>query len=196
MDSSKWTVFLPNGGSSVTQADGVVTTSGRGVLGSLSSFASPYEVSGSFAMQSGSEHFNIVIRSDLSGAAVGERTGLLVSFSNDGDQISIQRSTAASDGAILAVDSFSLTTGQMYSFRIRDDGSLVSLSIDNVERLSATSSFQTGGRVGFYSREFSETSTRIDSVTVSAVPEPETYGLVFGAICVLGRLLYPRRAVI
>ena len=68
IDSGKWSVILPGGSSSVVQSGGLLTTTARGVLGSVADFSAPYSISGSFTMLDGLEHFNIVFRSDLSGA--------------------------------------------------------------------------------------------------------------------------------
>jgi hypothetical protein len=153
IDSGKWSVILPGGSSSVVQSGGLLTTTARGVLGSVADFSAPYSISGSFTMLDGLEHFNIVFRSDLSGSDSFERRGLFVSFSNDSDVISIQRYNNASDTSILDQKSFSLTTNQSYSFSIIDDGFNVAVSVNGSAELSGSSSYLTGNKIGFYSRE-------------------------------------------
>lgn len=180
IDPAKWSTTLANGSSAVSESGGFLTTQARGILGSVNTFAGSYSIAGSFAMQDGLEHFNVTFRTDLSDTGVsGERNGVFVSFSNDGDQISIQK---FDDGTneFLAVKNYTLTTGQFYSFEIIDDGTNVSLSVDGVEELTGSDTFTSGGKIGFYSREFSGSSTQIDSITVSTVPEPSMYALVFG----------------
>jgi hypothetical protein len=175
-----WTVILPNGGSSVIENGGALTTAGRGILGSVAGFTSPYTISGSFTMNDSLEHFNVVFRTDLSAGDFGERRGIFVSFSNDGDQISIQRYSNAGDNELLAVKSYSLATSQSYSFEIMDTGSVVMLSIGGTLELTGSSNYSTGNKIGFYSREFGSTSTSVDSLTVTAIPEPATYSALIG----------------
>ncbi len=194
IDSGKWSVILPGGSSSVVQSGGVLTTTARGILGSVTDFSAPYSISGSFTMLNSLEHFNIVFRSDLSGADSFERRGLFVSFSNEGDVISIQRYNNAGDTSILGQKSYFLTTGQSYSFSIIDDGLNVALSVNGSSELSGSSSYSTGNKIGFYSREFSSTATSLDSVTVTAVPEPATYAAILGFVT-LGFVIFKRRSV-
>lgn len=183
LNSTLWSTILPTGNSSVAQSGGHVTTTGRGILATADAFAAPYVITGTFTMLSDLEHFNVSFRTDLSASSSYERMGMLVSFSNDGNEVSIQRFTSASDWALLAGATFTLTSGQAYSFSITDTGSDISLSIDGVSVLSATSTYATGGHISFYSREFPSTSTQIDSVTISAIPEPSSYAALLGALC-------------
>lgn len=191
LNSSLWTTILPTGSSSVVQSGGVVTTTARGILATANQFSSPLVISGTFTMQSSVEHFNVAFRTDLSTAGAGssfERAGMFVSFSNDGDQVSIQQFTSASDHATLASATFLLNSGQAYSFSITDTGSNVTLAINGVDQITASSTFSTGNFIGFYSREFSSTATAIDSITISAIPEPSTYVVIagLGALCFVG----------
>ena len=169
LETTKWTTILPNSSSSVIQSAGVITTTARGILGSVTSFTAPFSVSGSFTMLSELEHFNVVVRSDLSAGDFGERRGIFASFTNDGNQISLQRYNSAVDWDLLDLKSYTLTTGQQYSFELIDYGSTVTLAINGVLELTGTSSYSTGDHIGFYSREFSNTATAIDAVTVSRV---------------------------
>lgn len=202
LNTSIWTTILPTGNSSIVQGGGVLTTRGRGVLGTVASFAGPYTVSGSFAMEDGLEHFDIVLRSNLSSAGAGasyERAGLLIEFINDGQGISIDEFTdAANHNQIISTGpgGFAFTTGQFYTFSLTDTGSAVSLAVNGNLILSANTTFAMGSQIGFYSREFPSTSTQIDSVTITAitpVPEPSVYGLV-GATLTLGLGLWRKHA--
>jgi hypothetical protein len=86
LDASLWQTILPNGSSSVTQSGGGLTTTARGILGSVAGFSGPLTLSGTFTLLNDSEHFKIVLRSDLtSTGSYDERTGLIVAFANDGD---------------------------------------------------------------------------------------------------------------
>lgn len=187
LNSSNWTTILPTGSSTVVQAGGVVTTTARGILATANSFSTPYVISGTFTLLDGSEHFNVAFRTDLSDSGSSyERPGMLVTFSNDGDQISIQRFTNASDWSSLANASYVLNTSQAYSFSITDTGNLITLAVNGVDQISASSTYLTGGYIGFYSRELGSTATAIDSITISAIPEPSTYVAIFGVVALAG----------
>ncbi len=194
LNTVKWQALLPTGASSLSQSAGVVTTTGRGILASSDQFTAPYVVSGTFVMLSDDEHFNIAFRTDLSSEgenASFERAGILVSFSNDGDEISIQRFTTAADWSLLSGISYSLHTGQSYSFDLTDWGNMIGLKVDGSTVLSASSTYSTGGHLAFYSRE-TGTSTAIDSLTISAIPEPSAYTALLGCLA-LGVVAVRRR---
>jgi len=199
LNTSLWTTILPTGSSAITQSGGLLTTTGRGVLGTVGGFTAPYAVSGTFTMLDASEHFNIALRTDLSTTGAGssyERRGVLVSFSNNADQISIQRFNTALDWDLLTVASYTLSTGQSYAFSIVDTGTTVSLAIDGMAQLSASTGYSTGDKLAFYSRELGSTATAIDSVQVAVVPEPGTWGLIAGLAGLGIALLGCRKSVI
>ncbi len=176
LDTSKWTVILPQSSSSVVQSGGAVTTTARGILATNDGFSGGYSVSGMFTLLDPFEHFNIALRTDLSSTnSHHERAGLIVTFVNDGDGISIQELTNPIDDwrqvGTTGGGGFSLHTGQSYAFNILDTGTSVSVSVDGSLVLSADSTYGTGDRIAFYSREFGTTETRIDALTIAAVPE-------------------------
>lgn len=181
LDTSKWTTDLPFGGSTVVQNGGLLTTTGRGKLVTVSGYSSPYEISGTFTMNHADEHFLVGFRTSLSTIdGYATTSGMFVEFSNDGDNISIQGvgySPVASDHK-----GYSLVTGQSYSFVISDTGTQIAVSINGVTEITATTTNATGNKLAFYSREFSSTSTSIDSLTVTAIPEPGTYAAIVGAL--------------
>ena len=173
LDPTKWATILPFGSSSLVQSGGTLTTTGRGILATANDNAAPYVISGTFTMLNGLEHFNIVLRSDLSTVGAStffERLGVIVTFVNDGQGISIQLPSGqiASTGG----GGFRFVTGQAYAFRIYDTGSNISVEMDGVSVLSANTTFSLGGRIAMYSREFSTTATRLDSVTILAPSAP------------------------
>lgn len=180
VNPSLWSVILPNAGSSVVESGGVLTTNGRGVLGSLADFTAPYKISGSFVMNHHYEHFNVVLRTDFSAGDYDERRGILISFSNDGDDISIQRYNNGADWDLVDNKSYALTTGQSYAFEIVDTGSLIKLVVNGQLELSGSSNYSTGSKVGFYSREFGFTSTSVDSFTFATIPEPTAISNIAG----------------
>ena len=163
----------------MTQSGGGVTTTGRGILATANGYSEPYIINGAFALLDDSEHFNVSFRTDLTGSDFGEREGMLVSFSNDGDQISIQRYTSSVNWDLLASKSYTLTTGLTYFFSIFDDGTNVSLAINGVDQLTASNSYATGDQIAFYSREFGA-GTALDAVTISHVPDTGATALYMG----------------
>jgi hypothetical protein len=195
LDTSKWSTILPYGGSSVVQGGGVVTTTGRGILATANGYSTPYAILGVFTMLNDWEHFNVSFRTDLSTAGPGsalERSGLMVSFSNDGNELSIQRYTSATDWAQLAVKNFALVTGEPYFFSITDTGADITLAVNGVDELTASSTYSTGNHIAFYSREFSSAATSIDAVTVVGVPEVGVTAFYLG-LAILGLCLATRQ---
>lgn len=199
VDSSKWTTILPYGQSSITQTGGSLTTQGRGILATVDDFNGPIRIDGSFKLLDGLEHFNIAFRTDLSefGTPYAERSGMIVSFANDGDDISIQQFTEGTTAlAMVAHKSYALTSGLTYFFSIFDDGTNVSLAINGIQELAGSNSYATGNQIAFYSREFGSTATAIDSVTISHVPDMGVTGLyVIGALLGLVAARKPRFCV-
>jgi hypothetical protein len=186
--SVKWGQKFPYQNSVLAEESGALRTQARGQLYTTQEFGSPITVSGSFKMLDHFEHFGITLRSDLSEyGSFHELTGLLVSFSNDGDQIAIQRFSADTH-EILALESFGLATGQDYDFSITDTGTSVTLALDGIVRLTANTSFSTGGHLAFHSREFSETATLLNEVTIASVPDNSAPTALLLGIAGLGLL--------
>lgn len=194
LDPSKWTTILPYGTSSVTQSGGAVTTLGRGVLATANSYFQPYIINGSFTLLNDFEHFNVGFRTDLSflpdADLYNTLSGMFVSFANDGDQISIQGSGYNE----VTQKNYTLLTGQTYFFSIFDDGTEISLAINGVTELTASTTVATGSHAAFYSREFSNTATSLDSVNIVGVPE--TGAITWGLAVALVGLAVVRRKVV
>jgi len=171
LDASKWTTILPYGSSSVVQSGGVLTTTGRGILATVSDYSSPYVINGAFTLLNDYEHFNVAFRTDLSFLPDQDLyhtlSGMFVSFSNDGNQISIQGRGYAG----ITYKSYALNTGEIYFFSIYDNGTNISLAVNGLTELTANSNVSTGNHVAFYSREFSSTGTALDSVNITHVPD-------------------------
>lgn len=176
LDPTAWSTIMPNGSSSVVQSGGSVTTTARGILATVKDWSGPYVVEGSFTMLSDLEHFNVVLRSDMSSTnSFDERTGLIVTFVNDGNGISVQELTnpitSWKQVGTTGENGFALNTGQTYSFKIFDSGTHVDVSVNDNFVLGADTIYATGDKIGFYSREFPDTATRLDYVRISSVPE-------------------------
>jgi hypothetical protein len=192
VDTSLWNVILPFAQSQITESGGFLTTTGRGTLATVAGFDSPIIISGTVTLNNQFEHFNTMLRSDLSiwppDAQFHELTGICVSFSADGHQISIQQFTPGQQNPIwLGIGSFNFTVGQAYDFTITDDKTNITLSINGTELLSGTSTYASGDQIAFESREFSDTSSSLDSVSIQPVPEPSSMALIcIGILSLIG----------
>lgn len=172
IDPIKWQTILPLSTSSIIQNSGSLTTTGRGILATARQFSAPYVISGTFTMLHSLEHFNVALRSNLSSTGASssyERSGVIVTFVNDGQGFSIQNYTSASNWTQLATTPFPFVTGQSYTFVITDTGTAITVSVNGANSLSASTTFQTGNYTAFYSRELSPTATRITGLTISVL---------------------------
>ncbi len=175
VDSSKWIVATPIGGSSVDQSGGFVTLTQRGTLISQNSFSGDIQISGSFTLNQNLEHLKIVVRTDgliPTGNSFAERNGIIFAFSNDGDQISIQKTDSNDNHINLAIKSYSLQTSQTYSFSATLIGTSIGLTVNGIEELIAISDYSSGGKIALYSREGFGTSSTLDEISVTVIPEP------------------------
>jgi len=195
-----WQTILPLSTSSVVEGGGVVTTTGRGVLATANQYTAPYQITGDFTMLTSDEHFNISLRTGLTTDGTDsffEEQGLIVSFAQDGQEVSIQEYTSPTDWNQIALANYSFQVGQEYSFGIIDTGTSISLSVDGVDLLSANSSFSDGSNIAFYSREFPNTATAIDDISIKAVPDSGlglgTVAATLLGICGLGSLKLYRK---
>ncbi len=128
------------------------------------------------------EHFNIAFRTDLSFLPdpdlYSTLSGMFVSFANDGNQISIQGRGYAG----ISFKSYTLNTGSTYFFSIFDDGTNISLAVNGITELTATTNVSTGDHVAFYSREFPFTGTALDSMNITSVPDIGSTALYLGLL--------------
>ncbi len=179
---SSWEVDTPNGPQTVydmwsryTQDANGITLINRATLATAAAFSAPYTFSATFTMLDDIEHFNIALRTDLNtpGNPFYERDGLLVSFSNDGDSISIQGYTDENNWDILGIAGFNLSTGEKYDVAITDDGFNVGVSINGIDILDVSNPFATGDRIALYSREFGM-GTLIEDVSITE-PQPQFF---------------------
>lgn len=154
--------------------------------------STPYEVTGSFTMYDDWDHFKVTIRTDLSspGAPYYELRGVLFCFSNDGDQISIQRYIGPDNWGLLALASYALETGWTYAFRIWDDGYNVGLELNGANELTASTSYAPGSLVAMHGQWYvsqdaaCQVDARTNSLAIDAVTAPSSVpdGGVFGAL--------------
>jgi hypothetical protein len=175
VNASLWNVILPFAQSQIIESGGSLTTKGRGTLATVAGFDFPITISGTVTLNNSNEHFETVLRTDLSvwppDANTHELTGINVVFSADGSQVSIQQFTLGQLNPImLALASFSFTVGQTYNFVISDDKTNIALSINGTQILSGISTFASGNKIAFDSREFSTTSSSLDFINIQSLP--------------------------
>lgn len=173
LDLNQWVVVaLPNAQySSVIQQYGSVTTRARGTIGTVQSWSPGYTISGAFTLLDRVEHFDVVLRTNLTPTdSYNGRSGLTVNFINDGNAVAIQEHpNLNANWTEVARAPFVLETFQSYEFSIFDDGLNVSVSINGNPVVYGASTFSTGDHLAFNSREFIFTSTQIDWLSVQAV---------------------------
>jgi hypothetical protein len=132
------------------------------------------------------EHFQVDLDTDLSinTTPLGQfyqLTGITIQFAPDGTYggLSIQMVTPNQNPTVLAKGNYSLAVGQSYNFTITNTGSNVSLAVDDVNQISADTSYATGNQIAFDSREFSSTSSSLSYVSIVPTPEPSSVA-IFG----------------
>ncbi len=104
LDISKWKTLLPYVQSSIVQNGGELTTTGRGILATVNGYTAPYTINGAFTMHDNLEHFNVALRTNLSVFGnFNEMAGVIVTFVNDGNGISIQEYPSAPDNVVINV---------------------------------------------------------------------------------------------
>ena len=108
-------IWSTTGGGTVAERDGVVTTSGRKVVYTNTGFNEPIEVRARVKLNSGLEHFAVVLRSDMKALGFGTRTGVVVYLANDGNDISIQEFDEGGHRGNLVVKNYNLETNQYYN---------------------------------------------------------------------------------
>jgi hypothetical protein len=189
IDTSLWEISLPFGGSQVQETGGNAVLTSRGGLNTLTSFAGPVEIAGSFSFAGALDHFRVVFRSDLSfNSPTMERSGMIVVFNQDGE-VQIGESEISS----LAIGTFN-PAGKV-DFRILDDGTTVNLFVNDAVTplLTADSSYRTGEKIGFYNREFPFNVLQIDRLQISSVPDTGP-GIAGTAAAVILLILCQRRS--
>ena len=139
-------------------------------------FDQPLTISGRMVQDSSYESTVFCLRTDLSintSSVYGwyfNITGLQVVFSGDQHRLDIQQMDRTSNTVlVLASAPYDFPVGQAYDFKIVDDLTNVSVSIDGKTILFAATRFGTGTRLAFHSREFVDTATSIDFIRISGL---------------------------
>jgi hypothetical protein len=181
IDSSKWNVSFLMSGSAVSQLNGQVDLVNRGMLSSKQSFASPYEVTGSFINSNDYDVFTALVRSDGKYTG-GTGNGIGVFFwSEDGGSIIIYEADKVVPTWVGR--GYDVTPNQEHAFKITDNGSSVDIWFNNSFVVNYASSFTAGGEIAFHSREGgtvygTQQSSLVNVQVNSVVPEPSSLSLL------------------
>jgi hypothetical protein len=199
IDTTLWGTSNPGSYSAVTEGNGVLTTTGRGILYTQSEITGAYTITGNVKLLNIGEIFTIALHTNLSSfGGYHELQGLLVHFNGTdfGETLTIAAYNWA-DGSTtqLASTSYTFTANTEYSFTLLDTGSSLSVYINDTLVTSCVYTYGVwGNNIAFYSREAnSACSSEIDNIAIySGVPEPATCAamLGFGA---LGLAFFRRR---
>lgn len=199
VDSSCWAVSEPFYDSSATVSNGRLSLSnGAGVLSAIS-YSSPIEVMFSFAFTGGShDSLRVFTRVDnFHVNGYGPVHGVGVTFrvqSDPGDptnNITLENSL----GNILCTATVPLVVGVFYEARLVDTGSSLAFFINGSSEplLTAATIENFGGKVvisnregaGNYSFISAGSVSTFDYVTISAIPEPGSYGMFLGLMSIV-----------
>jgi hypothetical protein len=206
VNTSNWSVSLPYADTSAPVSSGRVSlTNGAGLL-SVSNYATPIEVSFSFAITgSNYESFNVYTRSDQfypDGYAFQNGVGVSIRIQSD-TGVTAGNIMLHDDGATIASGTIPLSLNTLYSARLVDTGSALTLywGSDTSPFITATTAADYGDKVGAWNRHGAAAGssisagsiTQIDSLTISAIPEPSTYAAIFGCVTLAGAVVWRRR---
>jgi len=176
VDSSLWEVILPFPQSSVTQSSGWLTAAGRGSFATQQGFDTPIGLLGRMQLNDLNENFAVKLRTDLSTNSSSfygqyyEITGVQVVFSAPNSAVYIHNFYSTSNVITpIASADFEFEVGRSYDFEITDDTTNVIVLIDGTNILAAATTFRTGNRIAFQSREAPFTSTSLDFIMIEQV---------------------------
>jgi hypothetical protein len=197
VDTSLWTVGLPESDASVTEGNGYVALENAGRITTQMSMPPSYEIYGSFLMANNPyDNMKVVLRSN--GTTYNnsrESAGIAFQFNVENDTGETYNNlrifsigNPAGDFTTPAVTA-SLTLNTWHTFRITDDGLNLNLYYDgsSTPSVSAQSTFSVGNLVTIYNREGAGAGsyisangiTEIDSLEIIQVPEPSIGAIIF-----------------
>ena len=187
LDTSKWEVVLPFESSSVSVNNGYVLSQDRGQIITKQNFGFPYTLSGSFSSSFSDDLIGVTLRtsgSNLGRELWGAASGLGVGFWMAGF---INMGESGFDEIPGSRHPFAFELNQTYNFSIHDNGNSVTVKINDIEIMSVVTSYSTGSRIAFDSRE---TGGNVSYSNIQVVPEPSAVSLLAVA---LGGLAMMRR---
>ena len=199
LDGSKWTTLSPYSDSVVSVQDGFLRTISRGTVVTQSEFSDqisgPIMISGSFRLANSFSVFEVWLRSDgilIPGNSTGWVGGIGVGFwsgpnywSSPGLKIGYSDLTPN-----IFTDSITFNPDQVYSFKITDGGSWISVDVDGVLRATSLTQFSTGGKVALNGRQNLDGQVgQVDVFGLQIIPESSSLSLLAlgGVVMALGR---------
>jgi len=200
LDSSKWDVILPNANSQVFLQNGFLKSINMGTIVSKQKFNFPYTLSATFMMPTGHDLTNITIRSD--GVIDSRDPWRRVNGLNfeiwaspwPAGNIFVERVPddilAGTHDGISAYTRVGLTNNTIYNLRIEDTGNQVVVSLDGQQLFTTPTSFVSGAKISFSSRDFTEGQTGETRLyQLEVIPEPSSLSLLLagGAVLMAGR---------
>ena len=200
INNSKWDVILPHGNSQISLQNGFLQSINMGTIVSKQSFSFPYTLYATFMMPTGHDLTNITIRSD--GAIDSRDPWRRVNGLNfeiwanpwPAGNIFVERVPndilAGNIDGIFQYTRIGLTNNIIYSLRIEDTGNQITFSLDGQQLFTTPTSFASGAKISFSSREFTEGQTgQTNLYYLEVIPEPTSLSLLLasGAVLMAGR---------
>jgi hypothetical protein len=199
LDVSRWNTLLPYSDSVVSVQDGFLRSISRGAVVTQSEFSDqisgPIMISGSFRLANSFSVFEVWLRSDgilIPGNSNGWVGGIMVGFwsgpnywSSPGLKIGYSDLTPN-----IFTDSITFNPDQVYSFKITDGGSWISVDVDGVLRATSLTQFSTGGKVALNGRQNLDGQVgQVDVFGLQIIPESSSLSLLAlgGVVVALGR---------
>ena len=205
LDVSRWNTLLPYSDSVVSVQDGFLRSISRGAVVTQSEFSDqisgPIMISGSFRLANSFSVFEVWLRSDgilIPGNSNGWVGGIMVGFwsgpnywSSPGLKIGYSDLTPN-----IFTDSITFNPDQVYSFKITDGGSWISVDVDGVLRATSLTQFSTGGKVALNGRQNLDGQVgQVDVFGLQIIPEPSSFSLLLiGVAGLASRRLLKRRS--
>ena len=197
VNSSLWNTVTPFSDSSVTESGGALSLTNRGQIYSTQSFQQPIQITGQFQFTgNGFDQFTIRTQTDAVSTTPsaefdnGFRFAIVSKFDNGSTSNNIEIKYTQNFVQMAGISAtLPINIGQLYDFKITDDGSTASFFINGTNQLSLTFGNGFGaGLVGFYNREGAAggssnsagSVTAISNLTITAIPEPSVYAGIMG----------------
>lgn len=212
LTESHWTISTEGSNGWFEVNDGLTLTNRAHLTTKDEVFGPPLTISGTVTFNSIEDYLTIALRFDGTyqntpyyesgnGVRVIFGPALLSGGQNYVNIYDVAVDDQAEDRALL--DTLRFDHGISYDFLVIDDGSLISLYVDDALLISHEIAANNGGFVGLYSREHSGSpfpglllsSINISSESTSpgsAIPEPSTWAILVGSVA-LGTAIIRRR---
>lgn len=200
LDTSKWDVVLPTGVASVSVQDGFLRSLNRGTIVTKQEFSGPFVVSGKFRTPAAFYDLTtITLRSSGALPSIPSHDrleGLAIEIWSDGNYVTPWEIGATGATALLPSSPFgTLADNAIHTFEIQDSGSSFTVSINGTEIFSRATSFSTGAKISFSSRERTtavgsqpELTGQSDLLEIQVIPEPTSWSLLVAGVCGLACL--------